>query len=91
MTHSNFFAPKELTIYQIEQLYNEWRHSNDSWQTLDLSDLSEIDAAGLQFVVSLLKQPDVSIEVLLPTDPQLAECIHSALDSLRMAIGGEDA
>ncbi|MEE2002303.1 hypothetical protein QWY20_12645 [Alkalimonas sp. MEB108] len=90
MAHSNTFAPEALTIYQIDQLFNEWRQSNDDWQALDLSSVNEMDAAGLQFVASLLKQPDSSLQVKLPDNPQIAEYIQSALDTLTNTQGGGD-
>lgn len=90
MTQSNVFAPELLTIYQIEELYSEWCQGKDGWQVLDLSNLTELDAAGLQFAVSLLKQNHLSLELKWPTEPHLAECIQHAFNAVEHRQGEVD-
>ncbi|CAN5227518.1 hypothetical protein BH11PSE9_BH11PSE9_21610 [soil metagenome] len=92
-TDATFSLPGELTIYTVTETHQQWL---EHWPSLPLEDslqvgaaaVEQIDAAGLQLLVSLrrsLAQREQRLELLQPSAALTRACLafgcHTLLDT----------
>lgn len=72
--------PESLTIYDVSSQYEILKSFiiNDDF-TVDASQLSELDSAGFQLLVSFLKGKTKNYTVLLPSDDSIVELFKKYL------------
>lgn len=65
--HAELQLPATLTIYEVRDLAQQWLTcvaAQPSRLSLDVSELQELDGAGFQLVISLLKAlPETSVQI----------------------------
>ncbi|MFC0048318.1 hypothetical protein [Rheinheimera tilapiae] len=88
--------PSSLTVYEVQQYASDWQAISvrqPEKLELDLSDLQELDAAGYQLVLSLLKGlPNPELTVRAGSDSHLiAAWLADQLSAQGYSLGGMHA